>query len=273
VKRKSLKTVLLDVEGIHIVGQLYLPDGEPPFPAVCICHGIPSGKPRDPADGGYPALAERICNEGFAVLIFSFRGCGESGGNLDLYGWTRDLAAAIDYLSGLAGIKPRHIALLGFSGGAAVSIYTAAQKDNVSYVISCASPAEFDFFQQADSPQQVIDHFRSIGVIRDEDFPCSVEEWFGNLELITPFKYVDLVSPRPLLIVHGLKDDMVDISHAYRLYSRACEPKRLAIIENAGHRLRLSEDAMSVVVDWLRFMYQKPATETEWIDAELEAGL
>jgi len=56
-----INNVTLTVEGIPIIGQLYLPGGRGPYPTVCICHGIPSGKPRDPADGGYPELAARIC--------------------------------------------------------------------------------------------------------------------------------------------------------------------------------------------------------------------
>jgi len=54
-----IKKVNLNVEGIEIVGELHLPKGKGPFPAVCICHGIPSGKPKDEGDGGYPELAEK----------------------------------------------------------------------------------------------------------------------------------------------------------------------------------------------------------------------
>ena len=66
------RPVVLEVDDLKITGQLYLPgesDGAS-HPAVCICHGIPSGNPPDPGDGGYPRLAERICREGLAVFIF-----------------------------------------------------------------------------------------------------------------------------------------------------------------------------------------------------------
>ena len=42
------------------------------------------------------------------------------------------------------------------------------------------------------------------------------------------------------------------VGQARRLYARAGEPKQLAIIEGAGHRLRHSEEAMSIVIDWLK---------------------
>ena len=103
------KPVILEVEGINLSGQLYLPGEEASSPTVCVCHGIPSGKPPDPDDGGYPLLAENTCREGLAVLIFNFRGTGESDGNLDMLGWTRDLGAAIDYLWGLPEVDKAHL--------------------------------------------------------------------------------------------------------------------------------------------------------------------
>ena len=114
------KIVVLDVDSLKIAGQLYLPSGQTPYPTVCVCHGIPA-KSSHLDDGGYPLLAEKICREGFAVLIFNFRGTGASGGNLDILGWTRDLKAVIDYLWSLSEVDKSYLSLLGFSGGAAVS--------------------------------------------------------------------------------------------------------------------------------------------------------
>jgi len=34
------KNVTLEVDGLNIVGQLYLPDKGIPYPTVCVCHGI-----------------------------------------------------------------------------------------------------------------------------------------------------------------------------------------------------------------------------------------
>jgi dipeptidyl aminopeptidase/acylaminoacyl peptidase len=243
--------VILEVDDLIIVGQLYLPPGDMPYPTVCVCHGIPAGIP-DPSDRGYPLLAEQICRQGFAVLIFNFRGTGDSGGNLDMLGWTRDLKAALDYLCALPEVDRSRLYLLGFSGGAAVSVCVAAQDTRVSSVVACACPAEFTFFTQSDEPQSLIDHFHSIGAIRDDDFPSSVQEWLNGFKLVKPIDCVARISPRPLLLVHGSKDETVDISHAHRLYARAGEPKQLAIVEGAGHRLRHSEEAMAVVIDWLK---------------------
>jgi len=247
------RMINLEVEGLKISGQLYLPDegNQTPYPTVCVCHGIPVKSP-DPNDRGYPLLAERICREGLAVLIFNFRGTGASEGNLDILGWTRDLKAVIDYLSALSEVDRSRLTLLGFSGGAAVSVYVAAHDKRVSSIATCACPAEFTFLTEVDEPQSVINHFRGIGAIRDKDFPYPVEDWLSGFRLVSPIKHVAELAPRPLLLVHGSKDELVDVGHAYKLYARAGEPKQIIIIDGAGHRLRQNDRAMSIVIDWLK---------------------
>ena len=249
------KIVALEVDGLEIAGQLYLPSGKIPYHTVCLCHGIPARIP-DPSDRGYPVLAERICRQGLAVLIFNFRGTGASGGNLDIVGWTRDLKAAIDYLSALPEVDKSHLSLLGFSGGAAVSVYVASQDKRVSSVVTCACPAEFTFFTEVDKPQSIIDHFRSIGAIRDKSFPHSAEEWLNGFKLISPIKYVAGIAPRPLLLVHGNRDETVEVGQAYKLYDRAGEPKQIVIVDGAEHRLRQNDRAMATVIDWLKSQCQ-----------------
>lgn len=241
----------MQVDGLRIAGKLYLPGNQSSYPAVCVCHGIPAKSP-DPNDRGYPLLAEKICREGFAVLIFNFRGTGASEGNLDISGWTRDLKAAIDYLFALPEVDSSHLSLLGFSGGAAVSIYTASQDRRVSSVAACACPAKFSFITDVADPSPVIDHFRSIGAIRDEDFPLSMEEWLGGFRLVSPIEYVADIAPRPLLLVHGSHDETVDLSQARELFDKAGEPKQITVVDGAGHRLRRDDRAMDIVIGWLK---------------------
>lgn len=245
------KTIALKVDELNITGRLYFPDGNAPFPLVCLCHGIPAERP-DPGDRGYPLLAERICHQGFATFLFNFRGTGTSSGNFDILGWTRDLKAVIDYLFTLPKIDKSHLSLLGFSAGAAVSVYVSAQDKRVSSVATCACPAEFTFLTEVDDPSSIIDHFRKISIIRDKDFPHSTEEWLSGFRQVSPVKHVAKIAPRPLLLVHGNQDELVDVSHAHQLYDTAGEPKQIIIVDGAGHSLRQNDTAMATVIDWLK---------------------
>lgn len=243
------KVVNLEVDGIRIAGQLYLPGGLAPYPAVIICHGIPA-RIQDPADSGYPLLAERVCRAGFAVMLFNFRGAGASGGNFDILGWTRDLSTVVDYLWTLPEIDKSRLALLGFSGGAAVSVYVAAQDSRIAAVAACACPAEFSFPKEQ-SPA-ILKHFRSVGIIKDASFPPDLAQWLDGFRQVGAINYVAGIAPRPLLLVHGSADDVVPVDHARKLYARAGDPKRLVIIDGAGHRLRLDNRTMATVIEWLK---------------------
>jgi len=248
------REVTLEVDGLKLWGQFYLPGkgNRAPYPAVCICHGIPAER-HDPKDSSYSLLAERICREGLAVLIFKFRGTGTSEGNLDLPGWTRDLRAAIDYLAALPEVDSSRLSLLGFSAGAAVSIYVAARDKRVLSVASCASPVELASLIKDDDTKSIIGHFRDIAVIRDKDFPPSVDDWLDGFRSVSPVEYIADIAPRHLLLAHGNKDEVVPVNHAYKLYARAGEPKQIIIIDGAGHRLKQDSRAMAIVIDWLKY--------------------
>jgi dipeptidyl aminopeptidase/acylaminoacyl peptidase len=245
------KEIRLKAEGLELAGELHIPSGDGVHPALCICHGIPA-VPHDPTDKGYTLLAQRFCHAGFITLIFNLRGTGRSQGNLDILGWGRDLQAALDFLYNLKEVDKNHFCLLGFSGGAAVSVYAAAHDPRVSLVVTCACPADFRSLRQRETPLDTIQRFRQIGAIRDKDFPPSIEEWQRGFETISPINWVDKIFPRPLLLVHGDADELIPLEHVRRLYQKAREPKELKIIPGAKHKMRLEKAAMDFVLDWLK---------------------
>ena len=247
----EVREIHLKADGLKLVGELHVPSEDRIHPALCICHGIPATPP-NPTDRGYAELAQRFCHAGFATLIFNFRGTGQSQGNLDILGWTRDLEAALDSLCGLEQVDRNHLCLLGFSGGAAVSVYAAAHDPGVSLVATCACPADFHSLHQRETPAETIHRFRQIGAIRDKDFPPSMEEWRKGFETVTPINWVDRISPRPLLVIHGDEDELIPLEHAQMLYQKAREPKELKIIPGARHRMRVEKAAMDFALDWLK---------------------
>jgi len=122
-------------------------------------------------------------------------------------------------------------------------------------VVTCACPADLHSLSQKETAFDTIQRFRQIGAIRDKDFPPSIEDWQKGFETITPINWIDKISPRSLLLVHGDADELIPLEHAQKLYQKAQEPKELKIIHCAKHRMRLEKAAMDFVLDWLKARY------------------
>ncbi|MFC1962672.1 alpha/beta hydrolase [Chloroflexota bacterium] len=242
----------LPVDGLSIRGELFLPEdtGNTRLPAVILCHGIPSGRP--PAgEQSYPTLAERFCQEGFITTAFNFRGAGRSEGNLDMLGWARDLKAILDYLWEAPEIDRRWFYLMGSSAGAAVAVYLTAQDTRISALITLACPADFSFLLEQERTRSFLSQLRTTGLIKDPDFPPSLEQWRDNFFKISPIEHISKISPRPLLLIHGELDEVVPLSHAHALFEKAQQPKELILLPGGSHRLRLDERAVKIALQYL----------------------
>ena len=246
----------LDSSGIELEATLFLPAGDGPHPGLAICHGMPAGPrpepgaPPAPDDGlSYPGVAEWCAFEGFATLIFNFRGTGESGGNFHAMGWAHDLDAVITWMLARPEVDATHLALLGSSMGAAVAIHATAHRPEVAGLVSFASPAET---RARANPAEDLERMREMGIIRDPDFPQSLEEWANEGLELNPSRWVSMIAPRPLLILHGDADDVVSPDSAHVLYERAGEGKQLMMLPGVGHRFRSEPTAMAAAIEWLR---------------------
>ena len=224
VSRQDLR---LDGDGVPLSATLFVPAGDGPHPGLVVCHGMPAG-PRpepdapSPQDDGldYPGLAEWCALEGFATLIFNFRGTGDSGGNFHPMGWAHDLDALISWMLSRPEVDPARLTLLGSSMGAAVAVYAAAHRTEVAGLVSFAGPAET---RTRSRPAEDVERMRAMGIIRDPEFPLSLEEWANEGVELSPARWVSMVAPRPLLILHGDADDVVPPDNAHLLYERAGE--------------------------------------------------
>lgn len=250
-------------EGLTLKGRAYWPGtGEEQAewketPLLILCHGVPRSKSipaeerEKKGDGGYAALAERCAVEGFPSFHFNFRGTGESGGNFDVLGWTRDLTAVLDYW----GERDRHnkgVYLWGFSVGGAVSCYVAAGDSRVKGLIMAASLAEFKTIITPWDFGKRVEGFREIGIIRDPSFPPDLDKWLQDTFSVNPLECITKIAPRPLLIAHGTEDEVIPVMHAKALYKRAGDSAELMLIDGARHQLRLEPEAITKCLEWLK---------------------
>ncbi len=107
---------------------LYLPEdsGKAPLPAVVMGHGLGATR-----EMGLAPYAERFVTAGLAVLVFTYRHLGDSGGEpRQLLSMARQLAdwdAALEYAAGLTEVDQDRLAVWGSSLGGGHAIRVAAR--------------------------------------------------------------------------------------------------------------------------------------------------
>lgn len=229
------KALLAWSEGERLDGVLHLP-GPGRWPCVIAAHGLLSTKASDK----YLLLAAHLMKAGFACLRFDFRGCGQSGGELQkttVAGRITDLRAVLTQLQDHEALDGCFL-LVGSSLGGYVALFVAAETPQVMATTVWATPAHLRDLRGRE--EALMAHGIGAPLFRE-----LAEETF--IEAPTGISRC--------LIIHGEQDELIPCSHARVLYDRAKEPKALEIFPGADHRLTDPEDrerAIRLTVEWFK---------------------
>lgn len=152
---------------------------------------------------------------GYSVLIFDYRGFGQSEGSPGEAGTYRDVEAAWEYLTKTRAEPPDRIVLFGRSLGGAVVIELA---DRLGDGGPAALVVESTFARMAD--------------IGQKHYPFLPIRWLITHRYDSIDKVGRLSCPK--LFLHGSDDKLIPIADGRRLYEAAAEPK-LFIETPGGH--------------------------------------
>ena len=147
--------VAAGVEQSHIDVTIFKPRGVGPFPIVVLSHGSPRSADDRRTEGRQRLVAQSqpFVAMGYAVLVPTRRGYGESGGSwAEAYGTcrdpdyyaagletARDLRAAVDAVRGLPWADTSRIVLAGQSAGGFGSVAASSQRfDGLVAVVNFA---------------------------------------------------------------------------------------------------------------------------------------
>jgi fermentation-respiration switch protein FrsA (DUF1100 family) len=119
----------------------------------------------------------------------------------------QDAAAAYAYLTGTLGVPPSRIIAYGRSVGSGPSVDLASREPLAGLVVESGFLTAFRVLTRV--PLLPFDKFRNIDKIARVS--C------------------------PVLVLHGILDEIVPLSHGRALYLAAPEPKRALWVEGAGH--------------------------------------
>lgn len=198
-------------------------------PVIVMVHGSERNR-AEPAEKML-GIAKELISHDYNVLMFDMRGHGESEGEHISAGYyeRNDLLGAIDYIR-QRGMESK-IGVLGFSMGAATSLMATAECGEIDAVVADSAYAdivsiiESEFSKRSDLPKFFIPIILFIAKnIYDVDFTA-----------IRPVEAVKKISV-PVFIIHGGKDDMIPVQHAYRLKEACQNPdSKLWIVPEAQH--------------------------------------
>jgi len=202
--------------GIRVTGNLYLPDGKGPFPAVVNLHGHWSqGKLAAQVQERGHALAQ----VGIVTLTVDAAGAGEraeverewsyhgaaKAAELFLAGdsllglQVRDNRRALDVLQALPMVAGEKLGATGASGGGNQTMWLAALDDRVKAAVPVVSVGSFQSY---------------VGACN-----CMCETLPGGLTLAEEWMVLGLIAPRALLIMNALHDQP---AFAYGPMSSTC---------------------------------------------------
>ncbi|BCO60170.1 peptidase [Mycobacterium intracellulare] len=127
--------VAFSSEGITVRGDLYLPEGPGPFPAIVMAGGWCYVK-----ELRQPQYAQEFVDRGFAALIFDYRNLGASDGerrqHLDPWEQIEDYRNAITYLESRSDIDADRIGAWGISYSGGHVLVLGALDPRVKVVVS-----------------------------------------------------------------------------------------------------------------------------------------
>lgn len=155
---------------------------------------------------------KELMEYGYGVFVLGYPGYGGSGGQPTEAGFHEGANLAYDYLRA-SGIEADDIVIYGESIGSGVAVQLAARVEAKGLVLEAPMSS-------------------AVSVAR-EHYPLLVASFFLS-DRFRSDEYIDRID-MPLLVIHGGRDAIIPLRMGQELVDRADEPKKLVVIEGAGH--------------------------------------
>jgi pimeloyl-ACP methyl ester carboxylesterase len=235
---------VLHATGEAVVGDISFVDAPAPW-AVLYVHGFGSSR------AGVKAQAiERACaRRDWTFAAFDFRGHGESGGGLlqlRVSHLLEDLAGVRDELANL-GI--RHLYSVGSSmGGWAATWFSLRNPQTVPACVLLAPALDFPSARWLSLTEDEQRQWEETGRLRLRNQWLDVEVGYGLAEERDQYPREQLAAglTQPLLIFHGVKDEVIPYQSSLTFVEQAAGPLvELRLFKVGDHQLHPFADAMA----------------------------
>ncbi|WP_333772874.1 alpha/beta hydrolase [Streptomyces sp. IBSBF 3136] len=186
-----------------------------------------------------------------AVVTFSFRGHGASGGRSTVGDKeVLDLAAAVEWARGFGHTR---VVTVGFSmGGSVVLRHAALYPGTVDAVVSVSAPARW--YYRGTAPMRRLHWLvtRPGGrLVSRYGLRTRIHHREWDPVPLSPVQAVPMIAPVPLLVVHGDRDGYFPLDHPRMLAEAAGEHGELWVEHGMGHAENAADEALLARIgDW-----------------------
>jgi len=230
-------------DGITLRGW-YFPSDTPNSPAILYAPATA----KDQRSG--LSLVKPLHAAGYSVLLFSYRGYGQSDGNPIGFSYgaheSLDVDGAVSYLHDKRGVSA--VGAIGHSAGAVAIILSAARNPRLDVVVAASPFASVEEIWNTNKPELMPTPMY--------DFMMRTTELRKDFERsqVRPVDVIDRISPRPILILHGTGDKRITQEQAQMLFNEAAEPKELWLLDGLSHAEVRSIGMETRIGDIIRFL-------------------
>jgi uncharacterized protein len=168
-----------------------------------------------------------VIEHGYHLFTFDYRGFGRSEGHVSLGGSLDDVLAAIMQTRILASSEAgKKLILYGQSLGGALALYTTSTMNDRHDIAVVIADSAFSSYQGL-AREKLANHWLSF--LFQPLASVLVSDRYAPQRLLAK------ISPVPLLVIHGDRDEIVPIHHGQGIYDRAMVPKWFWKLEGVGH--------------------------------------
>lgn len=170
---------------------------------------------------------------GYNVLMVDYRGYGQSEGRPSVEGLLADSLAAFRTLRARPDVSEDSLIILGQSLGAVFALRVASLPEVNSELKLLIADSPFTSFR--DIAGEKLGQFWLTTLLR---WPLLKTITSENSAL----EVAEMITPVPLLLIHGANDEIVPPHHSERIFERAREPKELWVVPEAEHIQSLARE-------------------------------
>lgn len=248
--------------GLTIRGELFIPEGEGPFPTVVFFHGF-TGTYKE---GRNEEILRLLARSGVLGIGFDFTNEIVSSSDGSFFNLTLD--SELDDANSVLNFAMQHklvdevrVGIAGHSLGGLTTLATASKRKDlktIALISTVWNPLdELPIILEVIVPEWEADGYIDLSVFEqglDKKYRLGFQ-FYKSFEKYDPVEAAKHISV-PTLVVHGKKDEVVSSASSNKCYNNLkVKDKKLVLFDNANHTYSDPKDQAKLIkllADWFK---------------------